>query len=62
MGYIGGGKSVYGFEQWSTNFWLWFIGINVLFLVWTGLFYKLEAKFVNYIRVKLFSPHYIKKY
>ena len=57
-----GGKSVYGFEQWGTNFWSWFIGVNVLFLVWTGLFYKLEAKFVNYIRVKLFSPQYVKKY
>jgi hypothetical protein len=53
---------MYTVENWGKNFWAWYIFVTSLYLVFTGLFYKLEAKFVNYIRVKFFSPEYVKKY
>jgi hypothetical protein len=61
-GYLLNGAPLYIIENWGKNFWLFFILLNSLIFIFTGLFYKLGAKFVNYIRFKLFSPEYVKKY
>jgi hypothetical protein len=48
-------------EAWGNSFWLWLVIWTFPFFLFSVPVYKLQAIFLNWARVKFFSPEKIKK-